>query len=293
MSPSRRNRPPVVLVHGMWSRFATWSKTPDRLAAAGWSVEPYELPEHGRRASSDAALARYGLTEYVDDLAGFIDDLGEPPILIGHSMGGLLSLQAAARTSCAAVFMVTPAGPAGAVPFSPSNTVFFTRALALQLLGFRAYKPTRWEHAFGLANALPREGLEAHHAGFQKESPRPLLQLAFWFLDRKGAARVDYDRVDCPVRIYLGGKDRLIPTWAVRGVTKKLKDAELTIVPEAAHMVFDEPEVREPFYDWLLNGLAALIPTEAERVPAEPEAVRPFVPPAGETAEPRPNVGGS
>lgn len=275
-------KPPVVLVHGMWSRFSTWGETPERLDAAGWRVERYELLEHGERATGDDALVRLGLTEYVDDLVGFIERLQEPPILIGHSMGGLISLLAAARTPCRGVFMITPAGPAGAVPFSPSNTIFFGRALAMQLLGPRVYKPTRWETSFGVTNALPKEKHEAHFASQQMESPWPLLQIGFWFLDRKGAARVDFDRVTCPVRIYLGAKDRLIPVWAVRGIAKKLKDSKLTIAPEAAHMVFDEPAVREPFYAWLLAELDGMAPAEAA-----PEPVNWDVTPRRETTQNR------
>ena len=256
------SRPAIILVHGMWCKFETWGDTPKVLEAAGWRIVRYELPGHGLRQGQGKPLGKYGLADYVADLVDVIEKEPIPPILIGHSMGGFLALKAAELAKVAAVFLITPAGAAGSFPFSLTNMVFFFRPFALQLLGTRPYKPMRWESDFGLGHKLSQAAKADLHANLQKESPWPLLQIALWFLDLRGAFRVDPRRIEAPVRLYLGLKDRIIPPYLGTGIVPKVKDARIHREPGASHMVFLQDD-REQFFTWLRSELEALTPTKA------------------------------
>lgn len=250
-------RPPIILVHGMWSKFETWGETPTVLEAAGWRVIRYELPGHGLRQGHDKPLGSYGLREYVSDLLGVIEREPVPPILIGHSMGGFLALKVAELGKVAAVVLITPAGAAGAFPFSLTNVLFFFRPFLLQMLGPRAFKPTRWESDFGLGHRLPKAARADLHASLQMESAWPLLQIALWFLNPRGAFYVDHKRIGVPVRLYLGGKDRIIPPYLASGIVRKVADGRVHREPSASHFVFLQDD-RARFFAWLLAELDAL-----------------------------------
>jgi len=63
-------------------------------------------------------LVRTGLTDFVAYLSSSIKALGQPPILLGHSMGGLLAQLLAAKGLAEAVILLAPAPPWGLLPSS-------------------------------------------------------------------------------------------------------------------------------------------------------------------------------
>ncbi len=87
--------PPVILVHGAWHGGWCWEKVKAALEAKGFEVHAPTLPGHDQPsgAPADTSLEDYGRA--IADLA---DSLVEPPLLVGHSMGGGVVSQAAALT---------------------------------------------------------------------------------------------------------------------------------------------------------------------------------------------------
>ncbi|MFE9206211.1 alpha/beta fold hydrolase [Micromonospora sp. NPDC007230] len=86
------DRPPVVLVHG--TRFARGQWQPQLAAlAAEFPVAAIDLPGHGRRSAEPWDLDRAAdvVAEAVHDL-----DAG-PALVVGHSLGGYVSLHVARR----------------------------------------------------------------------------------------------------------------------------------------------------------------------------------------------------
>lgn len=80
---------PMVLTHGLGSSSQTWLSLRPHLPE-GWAVTTWDLRGHGRSATS----ALYSREAGVADLTGVLDDVagGEPAVLVGHSLGGYLSL---------------------------------------------------------------------------------------------------------------------------------------------------------------------------------------------------------
>jgi pimeloyl-ACP methyl ester carboxylesterase len=89
-----RPRARFVLVHGAFQGAWIWAPLAERLRAAGYTVEVFDLPGLGNDAtlpgevSLDSCAARLG-----DVLATSV----EPAIVAGNSMGGVIATQAAAR----------------------------------------------------------------------------------------------------------------------------------------------------------------------------------------------------
>ncbi|MGO9499920.1 MAG: alpha/beta fold hydrolase [Solirubrobacteraceae bacterium] len=83
----------IVLVHGAFGRAACWDRVAPGLRAAGHTVEAIDLPGQGDDPTpvEEATLDRYA-DRVCETLAG-----GPPAVLVGHSMGGMVITQAAAR----------------------------------------------------------------------------------------------------------------------------------------------------------------------------------------------------
>jgi pimeloyl-ACP methyl ester carboxylesterase len=77
---------PLVLVHGLMGRGSTWRRQVPWLTELG-RVYTYDAPWHRGRDVADPD--RISTERFVADLGNAVASLGEPVVLIGHSMGGL------------------------------------------------------------------------------------------------------------------------------------------------------------------------------------------------------------
>jgi len=117
MTQNETSRPPVMLIHGMWCTAGVMSELREALERAGYRVEAPSLPLHMDKAGYDgdlrARLARTSLQDYVTFLIDRINQLEAPPILVGHSMGGLLAQLLAVRVPCEKLVLLSSAAPGG------------------------------------------------------------------------------------------------------------------------------------------------------------------------------------
>ena len=81
---------PVVCTHGVGDDHTTWSSVVSQLSDSGFRVTSWDLRGHG---SSDG-FEDYSRDAALSDLEGIVQAAGEgqPAILVGHSLGGYLSL---------------------------------------------------------------------------------------------------------------------------------------------------------------------------------------------------------
>lgn len=77
---------PIVLVHGLMGRGSTWSRQLPWLTRHG-TVYTYDAPWHrGREADDGEPIST---ERFVEELGAAVESVGEPAVVIGHSMGGL------------------------------------------------------------------------------------------------------------------------------------------------------------------------------------------------------------
>lgn len=87
--------PPLLLLHGVTSRWQTWLSVMPSLALR-WRLHALDLRGHGR--SARAADAAYRIDDYADDVAAFLQQqIGAPTVLVGHSLGAIIATAVAAR----------------------------------------------------------------------------------------------------------------------------------------------------------------------------------------------------
>nr|BFD88025.1 hypothetical protein StreXyl84_74260 [Streptomyces sp. Xyl84] len=114
------NSTPVVFVHGAWFHALSWEAWAERFTsrgftvwAPGWPGEPDSVREARRRPDVLRGLGLDALTDHFGRLAASFD---EPPVLIGHSVGGLVVQHLLGRGLGRAAVAVAPAPIANVAP---------------------------------------------------------------------------------------------------------------------------------------------------------------------------------
>ena len=125
-----KQKAPVYLIHGMWSTPDTMEDLRKAFASQGHEVHvprlPLHLPKNQLTPALRKQLARLGIEDYV---GGLLDDIfrvmkdkpKQKPILVGHSMGGLLAQLVAGGIECETLTILTCAATAGII--APSCSV--------------------------------------------------------------------------------------------------------------------------------------------------------------------------
>lgn len=234
--------PPAVLVHGWMEDRRVWGPVARRLSASGMRVVAYDQRGHGR---STAGGDGYTIEALGSDLAAVLEALDlRQAIVAGHSMGGMAAQAlcidhpdvAAARVR-GLVLVATTSGPLRALRRAGS-------VLASPLLD-RAMKDPRLG-PFLVRSDAGRHPVLAHlDAAVQMlvGTPGPTRT---GFAQAMGAMDLaeGIAKLDLPVTVVAGERDRLLPLAHSRRMAERIPNARLEIVPDAGHLVpYEAPDV--------------------------------------------------
>jgi pimeloyl-ACP methyl ester carboxylesterase len=212
----------ATLIHGMWATSDVWRKWRAFLDSQGWQTEAPTLRHHDAPPTvPPAALGATGLLDYVGDLEARIGALPEPPVDIGHSMGGLIALLLCARGLAAKGVLLTPAPPSSVVAIRPSNLLAFSRIQMNWGWWHKPHRPTLGEtlsHTFNTTDVAEATSL---YDSFVHDSGRALFEIGLPWLDAGKATSVDPAAVKVPLLFVAAEKDRLTPPGVVRRTAQR------------------------------------------------------------------------
>jgi len=154
-------RIPLIFVHGAWLSSRSWENYVHYFANRGFAVSAPEWPRkqgdvEEMRQTADASV-ELGVQEIVDHFAQIVEALDEPPILIGHSYGGLFVELLLDRGLGRAGVAMSPAPPKGILVLPLSTLRAASPALA---------HPSKWH---GVVTLTPEEFTYAFVNTFSKE----------------------------------------------------------------------------------------------------------------------------
>ena len=248
----------IFMIHGMWGTGAFWDNYKSFFEEKGYKVITPDLPYHdsAQKDDPDPRLGKIRLLDYAAEMEKEISQLDEKPIIMGHSMGGLLTQILGSRDSGSALVALTPAAPVGIIPTTPSVLRSFFSILTTWGFWHKPMRPTFNEACYSMLNLLSPEEQKAEYANFVHESGRMIASVGLWMQGGGLDGRVDASKVTAPMLIVGGQKDRITPVWVIRQIAKKYKHATYKEYPDKAHWIVSGPgweEVAEYVSEWLEN----------------------------------------
>jgi pimeloyl-ACP methyl ester carboxylesterase len=269
----------IVLIHGAWMTPRSWDPFRGFYAQLGYRVLTPPWPrlegevEEIRRDPS--AMAGLGIAEIVDGYEQIIRLLDEPPIIMGHSFGGLFVQMLLDRGLGAAGIAIDSAQPKGVLrlPFSQ------IRALSPVLLNpanvNRAVPFNFDQFRYGFANTMTeREAREAFQLNAIPAPGRIVFQTGLANLNPRAATKVDYrnDR-RAPLLLIAGGEDHIVPASVNRANFRKYRRSTATTdfveFSGRSHLIVAQTgweEVAEHALSWAQKHVA--LPTPASSLGA-------------------------
>jgi pimeloyl-ACP methyl ester carboxylesterase len=241
-----RSATPVVFVHGAFCGGWAFDAFREPFEARGFETHAPNLPHHERGADLEQ-LALTGLKDYANAIAHYVRELHAPPVLVGHSLGGLVAQMAAIHARVAGVVLLAPSAPWG-VP--PTTLDEHSNQFGLTLLGDYWRRPIPPDYRVARATTLDRlarDDARKAFARFVPESGRAIREAVQWWMDSSMAGQAPVYRIAAPVLGLAGGKDRVNPSSTVRRVIARFPDGQAHFheFPEMSHWLVGEPEAPE------------------------------------------------
>lgn len=247
----------IVMIHGMWGTADYWEKYRRFFEGEGYECYTPTLRYHDMAPADDPdpRLGTTSLLDYAEDLETFIRRLSTKPILMGHSMGGLLAQILAGRGLAEKLVLLTSASPAGINALKYSTLKSFREQLMTWGFWRKPHRLSFELAVYSMLHLLPPDEQKAVYSRFVYESGRAAAEIGFWLFDFKGAARVDANKVTCPVLVVSGAEDRITPASVGKKIAKKYRHvATYHKFERHAHWVVGEPgweDVATFVYEWL------------------------------------------
>ncbi|MET0897868.1 MAG: alpha/beta hydrolase [Mycobacterium sp.] len=263
------HRPPVVFIHGLWLHATSWTNWLDMFTAEGY--EPV-APGWPREAATVADarnhaddVADIGIEVVADHYAALIEALPRPPIVIGHSFGGLIAENLLARNLAVAGVAIDPAQMKGVLPLPLAQLKAGSPVLSNPANRKKAVSLTAKQFRFGFGNAVSEEESAELFERWTIPSPgRPLFEGAFANFTAHSPAAIDTGNESRgPLLLISGGKDHTVPDVVTRSSFKQYRHSaavtELQQFPDRGHsLVIDSgwSEIAKSVLVWLAaNGL--------------------------------------
>ena len=227
-------KPSVVFIHGTANDHSVWTLQARYFAHHGWNALAVDLPGHGKSFGE----ARTSIAGCADWLINLLDNGNiKCAALVGHSMGSLIALDAAARYPA----RVSQTALIGAsVPMLVSDVLMDAAKNrpkdAFDMLNIWGHAPQlRW-------GRNPSPGTSSMMAG-----ARLLAQSRPGVLATDLAACQAFEMGDAalaaiaaPALIVAGANDLLTPAKAAKALAARLSNATMVLLPDAGHSMMQE-----------------------------------------------------
>jgi pimeloyl-ACP methyl ester carboxylesterase len=226
--------PVVVFIHGAGMDHTVWALQTRYFAHHGRSVLAVDLPGHGR--SGGPPLRSIGAL--VAWIIGALDAAGVAgAALVGHSMGALVALEAAACVP-KRIHSLALLGVAARMPVHPDlqEAADDARRLAPELVA--SWGHGRSGHVGG--NPAPGLWMMGGALSLLERAPTGALAADLRACNDYDGALAAAARVTCPTLLLLGSADRMTPPAKAKPLAAAIRSARTVVLPQAGHMLMTE-----------------------------------------------------
>lgn len=251
----KKSKYPIILIHGALFNNEAWNGNfLDFFPEMGYDTYAINLSGHGTNGNK-LMLNLYGIDDYTNDVIDLITSLPEKPILIGHSMGGLVAQLVAQKVTIKAAILLAAVPPYGV--FRSMTEFFFSSPLswgkfaASTLFPFGKFIET--EPPEGIYTTLPPLKIRRHISkNMQRESIRAMLEMMVKNFD------IDPLKITFPMT-HIGFKDDKIIFPEDVEKTATFYNHSYKIFENMAHVFMFEPQWKEVgvfINNWLEENLS-------------------------------------
>ena len=215
---------PIVLVHGAGLNASFWMYQTDFFDDA----VAVDLPGHG---DSDGP-AYSTITEYAGWLGDEVRRTGaEPVTLVGHSMGSLIALEAAARNPDMVARLVL----IGTAARMAVNTELLEAAKAHDASA--AAMVIKWTLPNSSGYGRPKRWVLAMSDDFMNAAESGIMANDLAACDAYAESLAMAERIRCPALLLLGENDKMTRPSAAQPLAAALSDARIIVVDKVGHML--------------------------------------------------------
>jgi pimeloyl-ACP methyl ester carboxylesterase len=251
-TPRRKtHNTPLLFVHGAWHGAWCWQEHfLPKFAQVGYECHAVSVRGHGH-SPIDRSLSFVSVMDYVSDIADVAFHLGVPPVLIGHSLGGLVVQK----------YLETHAAPAGVLMASvPVKGLTIKTVLRIILhdpvaflqtnLKFDLYPivSTRDRARWGLfSEGIAPDRLDSYFQRLQSESYLAFLEALYLWPNTS--------KVQAPLLVLGAQNDNIFHRDQIEA-TARAYHTTATIFPNMAHDMMLEPDwhlVADHIISWLIE----------------------------------------
>ena len=173
---------PILFIHGAWHGAWCWEEYfLPYFASKGYDAYALSLRGHGNSEGREG-LRWWSISDYVDDVSHIVGQMPKIPILVGHSMGGLIVQKYLQSSRVPAAVLLAPVPTTGAMmtTLKIAKRHFWAYLKALSTLSLYPVigTPELAREAF-FSEKLPTAKLETYYKKLQDESFRGFLDMTF------------------------------------------------------------------------------------------------------------------
>jgi non-heme chloroperoxidase len=127
----------IIFIHGLWMHSSSWKKWMDYFNEQGYKTLSPGWPGDAETViqcrENPQSIANRGVTEIVNRYAKIITSLAEPPIVIGHSFGGLIAQILLGQNLVSGCIAINPAPVKGVISKRQTHLLSNSFVMGLQM----------------------------------------------------------------------------------------------------------------------------------------------------------------
>jgi len=242
---------PVVLVHGLWMPAGSWLPWRGYLEeydyatiAPRWPGEQDSTEEARARPDSMAGLGTRAVADHIAEIVAALD---RKPVLVGHSVGGLVVQMLAGAGLARATVAIAPSPFRGVRPLPASTVRALFPVLRSPANRSRSVMLSESQFRFVFGNAVSAHESRRMYDELCMPAPGlPLFEAATANLDPRTPLKVDTRNPDRgPLMVISGEKDNVVP-WTMSHAAYRLQSGnpcptEITEAPDRGHSLAADP----------------------------------------------------
>ncbi|RLA18890.1 MAG: alpha/beta hydrolase [Gammaproteobacteria bacterium] len=243
-------KPPLIFIHGAYVAAWCWDEFfLSYFASKGHDVYAFSLRGHGKSGGYSQAVWT-SLNDYVEDLCHVVSQIDGDPIIVGHSMGGMVLQKYLEKNSCQSAILMASVPHEGLLGPSLSmaalHPLSFFSFQSTHYTGQNAFTPMVGQSALFHRDMHPAD-VQKYLSRMQSISTRAVHDMSWLSLPRK------HNPHNVPMLVLAAENDALFSINSQRA-TAKANNADFDSFPDMSHAMMLEPDwqlVADKIVEWV------------------------------------------